>query len=69
MDTDPLTSIQNALQYHPADEIIVSTFQGQRSRWQRMDLVERVRRATGRKVEHIAVDPAEQARPAGVAAS
>jgi hypothetical protein len=60
MDTDPLTSVQNAIQYHPADEIIVSTFKGQRSRWQRIDLVERVRRATGRQVEHIAVEPAGQ---------
>jgi len=60
MDTDPLTSVLNAIQYHPADEIIVSTFKGQRSRWQRIDLVERVRRATGRQVEHIAVEPAGQ---------
>jgi len=60
MDTDPLTSVLNAIQYHPADEIIVSTFKGQRSRWQRIDLVERVRRATGRQVEHIAVEPADQ---------
>jgi hypothetical protein len=66
METDPLTSIQNALQYHPADEIVVSTFAGQRSRWQRMDLVERVRRATGRRVEHIAVEPAESKQPAAV---
>ena len=36
-------------------------FQGQqRSRWRRIDLVERVRRATGRQVEHIAVEPAGQ---------
>jgi hypothetical protein len=66
METDPLTSVQNALQFHPADEIIVSTFKGQHSRWQRMDLVERVRRATGRNVEHIAVEPAERKEPAGV---
>lgn len=69
METDPFTSVQNAIQYHPADEIIVSTFRGQHSRWQRMDLVERVRRATGRRIEHIEVEPAEQAQPAGVAAS
>jgi hypothetical protein len=68
METDPLTSVQNALQYHPADEIIVSTFRGQRSRWQRMDLVERISRATGRRVEHIVVDPAEHEQPAGLAA-
>jgi hypothetical protein len=69
MESDPFTSVENALQHHPADEIIISTFRGQRSRWQRMDLVERVRRAMGRKVEHIAVDPAERKEPAGAAVS
>jgi hypothetical protein len=67
MDPDPFTSVQNALQYHPADEIIVSTFPGRRSRWQRMDLVERVRRASGRPVEHIVVDPAADGAPAAEA--
>jgi hypothetical protein len=67
MESDPLTSVENALQHHPADEIIVSTFKGQRSRWQRMEVVERVRRATGRRVEHIAVEPAERKEPADAA--
>jgi hypothetical protein len=67
MEPDPLTSVLNALQYHPADEIVISTFPGKRSRWQRADLVERVRRATGRRVEHVEVDPAEEREPAGVA--
>jgi hypothetical protein len=66
METDPFTSVQNALQYHPADEIIISTFRGQRSRWQRMDLVERVRRATGRRVEHVEVEPAAREQPTAV---
>jgi hypothetical protein len=69
MESDPFTSVQNALQYHPADEIVISTFRGQRSRWQRMDLVERVRRATGRRVEHIAVDPAEREQRAAASVS
>jgi hypothetical protein len=68
MESDPFTSVENALQWHPADEIIVSTFKGHRSRWQRMDIVERVSRASGRRVEHIAVEPAERKEPAGVAA-
>jgi hypothetical protein len=65
MESDPFTSVQNALQHHPADEIIISTFRGQRSRWQRMDLVDRVRRSTRRPVEHVAVDPAGQTQPVG----
>jgi hypothetical protein len=60
MDPDPFTSIQNALQYHPADEIIISTFPGRTSRWLRSDLVDRIRGATRRKVEHVTVDPAEE---------
>jgi hypothetical protein len=68
MEPEPFTSVQNAIQYHPADEIIVSTFPGQRSRWLRADLVDRVRRATGRRVEHIVVDPAEEGQQADVAA-
>ena len=67
MDPDPFTSVRNALQYHPADEIIISTFPGRRSRWQRVDLVDRVRRASGRPVEHIEVDPAEEREPAAEA--
>jgi hypothetical protein len=67
MESDPFTSVENALQHHPADEIIISTFKGHRSRWQRMDIVERVSRATRRRVEHIAVDPAERNEPAGAA--
>ena len=68
MESDPFTSVENALQWHPADEIVISTFKGHRSRWQRMDIVERVSRATQRRVEHVAVDPAEHEEPAAVAA-
>jgi hypothetical protein len=56
MDPDPLTSVQNAIQYHPADEIIVSTFPGGTSRWLRGDLIGRIARATGKPVEHVVVD-------------
>jgi hypothetical protein len=58
MDPDPFTSIMNALNYHPADEIVISTFPGATSRWLRGDLIERVRRATGKPVEHITAEPA-----------
>lgn len=58
MDRDPLTSVQNALQYHPADEVIISTFPDTSSNWLRGDLIARVRKSTGKPVEHISVDPA-----------
>jgi hypothetical protein len=69
MDPDPFNSIQNAMQYHAADEIIISTFPGTTSNWLRGDLIGRVRRATGKPVEHVVVDPeaerASELSPAG----
>src|SRR5919204_3155447 len=63
-DPDPFTAIQNALQFYSIDEIVISTFPGERSGWLRMNLVERTRAATGKPVEHIEVS-AEQAGAAG----
>jgi DNA-binding LacI/PurR family transcriptional regulator len=50
---DPYTAIQNAVQSYGADEVIISTFPEMRSGWLRNDLVERVRSAINRPVEHI----------------
>jgi hypothetical protein len=61
MDPDPFTAVQNALQFYPADEIIISTFPETRSGWLRSDLIERVRRITSKPVEHVIVD-SEEAR-------
>lgn len=62
LDPDPFTAIQNALQFYRVDEIVISTFPGERSGWLRMDLVGRTRSATSLPVEHIEVslDAAEE---------
>jgi hypothetical protein len=52
-DPDPFTAITNALQYFRVDDIVISTFAETKSGWLRSDLIERVRRATGKPVEHI----------------
>jgi hypothetical protein len=52
-DPDPFTAITNALQYFRVDDIVVSTFAETRSGWLRSDLIERIRRATGKPVEHV----------------
>jgi hypothetical protein len=52
-DPDPYTAIMNALQYFRVDDIVISTFEETKSGWLRADLVERVRRATGKPVEHV----------------
>jgi hypothetical protein len=65
---DPLTSIRNAIQTHPADEIVISTLPSYKSRWLRGDLINQARRATGRPVEHVVFDPDPERRPVETAA-
>lgn len=55
LDPDPFTAIQNALQFYRVDEIVISTFPGEKSGWLRMDLVGRTRASTALPVEHIEV--------------
>jgi hypothetical protein len=52
-DPDPFTAVMNALQFYRVDEIVISTLPKTRSRWLRLDLVERVKRATAAPVEHV----------------
>jgi hypothetical protein len=52
-DPDPYTAIMNALQYFRVDDIVISTFSETKSGWLRADLIERVRRSTGKDVEHV----------------
>jgi hypothetical protein len=54
---DPFTAAVNAVQDERVDEIIVSTFPGEKtSSWLRGDLVNRLRRHTGLPVEHVEVE-------------
>jgi hypothetical protein len=50
---DPFTAIQNAMQYYAVDDILISTFEGERSGWLRANLIERIKAATSRPVEHV----------------
>jgi hypothetical protein len=54
---DPYTAAMHAVREERVDEVIVSTFPGERSGWLRRDLVERLRRDTGLPVEHVVVEP------------
>jgi hypothetical protein len=65
MDPDPFTAVQNALQFYPADEIVVSTFTGERSGWLRSHLIERIKASTSKPVEHVEVSPEEAREGAG----
>jgi hypothetical protein len=52
-DPDPYTATMNALQFFRVDDIVISTLPATRSGWLRADLIERVRKATNKSVEHI----------------
>jgi hypothetical protein len=53
---DPFAAAQQAVRDERIDEIIVSTFPGERSGWLRRDLVERLRKETGVPIEHVVVE-------------
>jgi hypothetical protein len=50
---DAFTAVQNALQFYNVDDIVISTFEGERSGWMCANLVERVQSSTQRPVEHV----------------
>jgi nucleotide-binding universal stress UspA family protein len=56
MDPDPYAAVMDALADRNYDEIIVSTHPETRSGWLRQGLIDRLRQATGRDVEHVVVD-------------
>jgi hypothetical protein len=52
-DPDPYTATMNTLQFFRVDDIVISTLPATRSGWLRADLVERVRKASHKPVEHV----------------
>ena len=61
---DPFSAAMEAMREERVDEIIVSTFQPERSGWLRRDLVERLRSEATVPVEHVVAAP-ETAEVAG----
>jgi hypothetical protein len=61
---DPFTAAMHAVHDERVDEVIVSTFPGERSGWLRRDLVGRLRSETGLPVEHVVTQAAEVGAPA-----
>src|SRR5436309_16080624 len=60
-DPDPYTATMDELGRADYDEIIISTHPETRSGWLRRDLIERVKQATRRPVEHVVVDDPQDA--------
>jgi hypothetical protein len=62
---DPYTAARQSIEDERTDEVIVSTFPGDKnSSWLRGDLVARLRNDTGLPVEHVVVDSAPVETPA-----
>ncbi|MGH3010009.1 MAG: hypothetical protein ACRDLM_11475 [Gaiellaceae bacterium] len=61
---DPFSAAMEEVHDERVDEIVVSTFQPERSGWLRRDLVERLRKETGLPVEHVVVAKVETEVPA-----
>lgn len=64
MSPDPFHAVQNAIEHYRIDEVLISTFAGEESRWLESDLVGRVREITEKPVEHL-----EVGRPAAAVAA
>ena len=55
---DPFTAAMQAVSDERVDQIIVSTYPGERSGWLKRDVVGRLRKETRIPVEHVVVEPA-----------
>jgi hypothetical protein len=62
---DPYTAAMEAVRDERTDEIIVSTFPGERSGWLRRDLVGRLRSESGLPVEHVVSEVPASREPLG----
>jgi hypothetical protein len=64
MSPDPFQAVKNAIEHYRIDEVLISTFAGESSRWLEEDLIGRVREITEKQVEHV-----EVGRPAAAVAA
>jgi hypothetical protein len=67
MSPDPFYAVKNAVEHYRIDDILISTFTGERSRWLEENLIGRVREITDKSVEHIEVGRPATAVAAAVA--
>jgi hypothetical protein len=67
MSPDPFHAVQNAIEHYRIDEVLISTFAGESSRWLEGDLIGKVREITDKQVEHLEVGHPPTAVAAAVA--
>jgi len=64
MSPEPFNAVRNAIEHYRIDEVLISTFAGESSRWLENDLIGRVREITDKTVTHL-----EVGRPAAAVAA
>ena len=67
MSPDPFLAVKNGIEHYRIDDILISTFAGERSQWLEDNLIGRVRDITEKSVEHIEVGRSATAVVAAVA--
>jgi hypothetical protein len=67
MSPDPFHAVQNAIEHYRVDEVLISTYSGEASRWLEEDLIGRVREITDKQVQHVEVGRPPAAVAAAVA--
>ena len=67
MSPDPFHAVENAIAHYSIDEVLISTFSGERSQWLDEDLIGRTREITDKQVEHLEVGRPATAVAAAVA--
>lgn len=67
MSPDPFLAVKNGIEHYRIDDILISTFAGERSQWLEDNLIGRVREITDKSVEHIEVGRPATAVAAAVA--
>lgn len=68
MSPDPFDAVRNAIHHYRIDEILISTFAGESSKWLEEGLIGRVREITEKPVEHVEAGRPPERVAAAVAA-
>lgn len=53
MSPEPFAAVENAIAHYRVDDVLISTFAGQSSKWLEEGLIDRVREITDKPIEHV----------------
>jgi hypothetical protein len=63
MSPEPAAAVENAIEHYRIDDILISTFAGQRSKWLEEGLIEKVEAMGDKPVEHVETGGAATVQP------